>query len=279
MRRTAAALAVTLAASVALGGPLAMTSQAESTPTLHCATAAPPPACALLDDLAAALEPASPILGPALAPLTVPAAGFAARSDQSAGVPVAEVLTTAQALLAALDALPAPVAGLLGPAGLDSLTTPLEGLVAELTAPVSGGQQSAGTSKATPAKTSAAPAAPRSTSARTSTTSTSGSSKPSAPAPTSSAKVPDVPVGDPLILAPLAMPDFEVANPALPVPAAPAPASAEVAQVAAEQAALDALGDSAAGAELAVVVALSILLLVGAGLAKVHQDRHVIPES
>jgi len=270
MRRTAAGFAVTLLAAVAIGGPLASGGHA-ATDTLRCATATPPSACALLDDLAAQVAPIATVLGAPLASLTGPAQELASRSDQPAGVPTAEVATISEALLGALGTLPGPVQVLVGQAKLTELTATLEALVDELTAPA-GGQQAAETSQPTPA-TATTPAA-SSASPRTSdatsfggVASTSGSS--SSP---SSAGVPDVPVGDPLTLAPLALPDFGFSQTMEPVAAPANEAELALAE------AVDALPDQGRGAELAVVVVLSLLLIGAAGIAQLQQDRHTIPD-
>lgn len=282
MRRTAAGTAATFFAALAIGGPLAGAGAA-ATPTLHCAVSSPPAACELLDDLAAQLAPVAPILGADLADLVGPAQGFAARSDSSSGVPTSEVTSVSAALLDELQALPAPIEGLLGAAVLGELTGTLEDLVGELSAPATE-KEAAGTSKPTPAKTapSSAPStatrsggttsfgASASTGGSAGTSSTGGSS--SAP---SSAAVPDVPVGDPLLLAPLALPDFGFSQTAEPVEVAdlsPAPAEVALAD------AVDAMTGGGPGAELAVVVVLSLLLVAGAGVAQLQAPRHTIPE-
>lgn len=281
MRRTAAGLATALLAALALCGPLAGTGQAGPA-ALRCATPAPPEACALLDDLAAQLAPVSSLLGPALAPLTGPAAGFAARSDQPAGVPTGEVTLVSKGLLQQLALVPDPVEALVGPTQLGALTNTLEALVAELAAPVAGGgqQSAAGSSTPTPARASA-PAA--SSGSRSGSTSIGGSSvapvAPSTGSSTSGAKVPEVPVGSPLALGPLAMPEFTFDPSAEPigideVAAAAAPTTAEDAQ----RALAESLPGKGPGAELAVVVGFSLLLLAGAGIAQVQANRHVIPD-
>jgi hypothetical protein len=277
MRRTAARTAATFLAALVIGGPLAGTAAA-GTATIRCAVASPPPACALLDDLAATLAPVAPILGTDLASLVGTAQGFPSRSDSASGVPVAEVASVSNALLDELRSLPASVSGLLGAAALGDLTGTLDALVGALAAP-SGGQTAAGTSNPTPANTapsSSAPAAPRSsgTSSFGGSASTGGTS--SSP---SSAAVPDVPVGDPLLLAPLALPDFGFSQTLEPVDVgdlSPAPA-ADAAEVALADA-VDAMAGGGRGAELAVVVVLSLLLIAGAGVAQLQAQRHTIPD-
>jgi hypothetical protein len=275
MRRTAAGTAATLFAALAIGGPLASAVSAAPT-TLRCAVAEPSAACELLDDLSAQLAPVAPILGTDLAPLVSPAQGFAARSDSSTGVPTDEVLRVSSELLDGLDALPGRVEALLGTAVLGDLTGTLEALVAELSQPVATDQEAAGTTKPTPAKT----AAPAPTTARSSDTTSFGAS---ASTPTngsgsapSGSEVPDVPVGDPLRLSPLGMPDFafEQSQPAGTADVAPALDEAEIALAEAA----DALSGDGRGAELGVVVALSLLLIAGAGVAHLQSQRHTIPE-
>ena len=277
MRRTTAATAA-LFAALAIGGPFVGTAAAAPT-TLRCAVASPAAACEHLDDLAAQLAPAAPILGADLAPLVAPAQGFAARSDRSGGVPTAEVLQVSTALRDELGGLPRPVQRLLGATVLGDLTDTLDALVAELTAPVAGGQSSAGTSKPTPAKT--APRASSSPASRSTGTSSFGSSAAtSSPGkPASSDAVPAVPVGDPLLLEPLALPDFGFDQAFEPVVEASvdAPAVDEPAQALAE--ALNAGAESQRGAELAVVVVLSLLLIAGAGIAHLQAQRHTIPDA
>ena len=134
MRRTAAGIAVILLAAVALTGPLASVGQAGPA-TLQCATGTPPPACALLDKLAAQLTPVASILAP-LNDVVGTAQGLAARSDQPGGVPVATVLSTSKSLSQQLSILPDGVEALLGQARLDGLTTTLTKLIAETSAPV-----------------------------------------------------------------------------------------------------------------------------------------------
>jgi hypothetical protein len=287
MRRTAAGIATLLLAAVAISGPLASVGQAGPA-TLKCGAGSPPAACALLDKLSAQLKPTAPLLGVGLADLTGPAQGFAARSDQPAGVPVAEVLTVATSLSKALGVLPGGVEALVGQTKLDGLNTTLTQLIGELSAPVApvtGGQQSAGTSKPTPAKVSPSTPSSSSTSSapRTSSSSTLGgsASTPSSSAAPSSATVPNVPVGDPLSLAPLGMPDFGFSQTFQPVteplvtPAALTPAAVQDAALA------DAVGSLPhhnRRTELAVVVVLSLLLIAGAGIAQLQQNRHVIPD-
>jgi hypothetical protein len=275
MRRTAAATAASLFAALAIGGPLAGTGAGAST-TLSCAVASPPAACAHLDDLAAQLKPIAPILGTDLASLVTPAQGFAARSDAPGGVPTAEVVQVSSGLLDGLAALPDPVEALLGAVVLDELTGTLEALVHELSAPVTGEQQPAGASKPTPAKT--APAASSSAGPRSSDTSSFGGSASTSGSggTTSSAAVPDVPVGDPLLLAPLALPDFGFSPTFEPVEVADLAPAVDEAEVALAEAA-DALSDQGSGAELAVVVVLSLLLIAGAGVAHLQAQRHTIP--
>jgi len=275
MRRTAAGIAVSLLAALALGAPAASARPAGPA-TLRCGTPAPPEACELLDDLAAQLGPVNGLLGPVLAPLTGPALGFSGRSDQPAGVPTADVVRVSEDLLEQLDLLPGAVQGLLGPTQLGALTATLQSLVDELTAAATGEQESAGGSKPTTAKTTtpAGPsAAPRSgsTSGLGASTSTSRS-----PSPTSSATVPDVPVGDPLILAPLGLPDFGISQTFEPVMEPIASEATRAAQEAAYAEAVDALPQQSRKAELAVVIVLSLLLIVGAGIAHLQQERHTI---
>jgi hypothetical protein len=277
MRRTAAATAASLLAALALAGPLASTAGAAPA-TLQCASSAPPPACALLDDLAAQLEPVSPLLGAALAPLTVQALSFASVSDQPAGVPTAAVVQVSRDLLAQLGALPEPVAAVVGAAGLDALTDTLRALVAELTAPVTGDEQqsTSGGSPATPAARSgsSSPLAPSDATSGGDSGSAGTTSSGSAP---SGAAVPDVPVGDPLTLGPLALPDFGF-DPAF-EPALSSGPSAEAVQQAAFDEALEELTPSESRAtELAVVAVLSLLLLAGAGVAQLQANRHQIPD-
>ena len=81
MRRTVAGIAVILLSAVALTGPLASAGQAGPA-TLQCATGTPPPACALLDKLAAQLKPVATILAP-LSDAVGTAQGLAARSDSA----------------------------------------------------------------------------------------------------------------------------------------------------------------------------------------------------
>ncbi len=281
MRRTAAATAATLFAALAIGGPFAGTGAAASA-TLHCAVASPPPACALLDDLAAQLAPVAPILGADLASLVTPAQGFAARSDSSSGVPTAEVLQVSTALRNQLGSLPGAIEALLGGTALGQLTGTLNALVGELTAPATGEQSTAGTSKPTPAKTAPATSspAPRATSGSSSFGgSVSMGSTSSGGAAPSSAAVPDVPVGDPLTLAPLALPDFGFTETFEPVEVAvSSPAPEDPGEVLAEAA--SALSGEGRKTELAVVAGLSILLLAGAGVAQLQaqSQRRVIPD-
>lgn len=278
MRRLAAGITATFVAVVVVAGPLASTGQAAPT-ALRCATATPAPACALLDQLTAQLAPVAGLLPAPLAGLVTPAQGFAARADQPAGVPTAEVVQVSQGLLAQLAGLPDPVKGLLGPTALGAITGTLSALVDELTAPVTGGQAAAGASKPTPAKTAppAKPApAPRATEAPTLGGSVAGPSAGGAP---SSASVPDVPVGQPLALAPLGMPDFRLSETMAPVAVnevAPAAAPITDADVALADA-VSSLPDRGRGVELAVLVILSLLLIAGAGIAQVQQNRHTIP--
>jgi hypothetical protein len=280
MRYTAAGIAAPLLAALAIGGPFASAGRAAPA-SVQCATASPPAACALLDDLAAQLGPVAPLLGDPLAVLTSSAQGFAARSDQPAGVPSAEVVQVSAALRDQLAALPQPVEALVGATVLGGLTDTLDALVAQLGAPATG-EQGSGTTSPTPANV--APTAPSSSSgSRTSASSSggsvsTGSSSSSSPSSTSSASVPDVPVGDPLTLAPLALPDFgfdPAFTPAAVDVAAPTPAAAEAA---AYEEMMDALPDQGHGPELAVVVVLSLLLLAGAGVAQVQANRHQIPD-
>lgn len=274
MRRTTAATA-TLFAALAIAGPFTG-SAAAGTATLHCAVASPPAACEHLEDLAGQLAPISGILGPDLAHLVTPAQGFAARSDQAAGVPIAEVVQVSTALDDQLGDLPRSVESLLGAALLGDLTGTLDALVAELTAPVTGSPSGAGTSKPTPAKT--APSTSSASSARSSDTSsfgasgaTSGSSGQSA----SSDAIPEVPVGDPLLLAPLALPDFGFDQSFAPAVEASIEGSAVESEVLAD--AVEAMSGDGRGAELAVVVVLSLLLIAGAGVAHLQAQRHTIP--
>ena len=281
MRRTAAGIATILLAAVAISGPLASVGQAGPA-TLQCGTGTPPAACGLLDQLAAQLTPVAPLLGAPLADLTASAQGFAARSDQPAGVPVAEVVTVSEALKEQLSVLPAGVEVLLGQARLTDLTSTLTALVASLSAPATGGEQAASTSEPTPAKTStgssATPAAPRSTSSGSLGGSASTASSSTSP---SSATVPDVPVGDPLTLAPLGMPDFGFDQTFQPV-TEPLVTDASLSPAAAQEAALAdavaALPHHDRRTELGVVVVLSLLLIAGAGIAQLQQTRHVIPD-
>jgi hypothetical protein len=270
MRRTIAGTALSLLAALAIGGPMAMAGHAGPA-TLQCA-GPDTPECALLDDLAAQLGPVAPLLGTALAPLTGDAQALAARSEQPAGVPTAEVVEVSEALLSQLGALPAPVQTLIGGTQLGALTETLQALVAELTAPVTGPpQQSAGGSTATPATTASSASAPvGSPRATESSRAVGGSAAPGGS--TSSAAVPSVPVGDPLALAPLSLPDFGF-DPSF----APA-ADVDVATPsdALEATAAGALGGGGRGAELAVVAVLSALLLAGAGVAQLQANRHRI---
>jgi len=282
MRRTAAGIAVILLSAVAISGPMASTGQAGPA-TLTCATSAPPAACALLDKLATQLKPVSPLLGVGLADLTGPAQGFAARSDQPAGVPVAEVVTVSKALNQALSVLPPGVEVLLGQTQLNALSSTLTKLVAELSAPLTGGQQTAATSKPTPAKvspsTSSSSSAPRSSSSSTLGGSASAPASSSSP---SSATVPNVPVGDPLSLAPLGMPDFGFSQTFQPVTeplVTDASLSPEAVHDAALADAVASLPHHNGRTELGVVVVLSLLLIAGAGIAQLQQSRqHVIPD-
>ena len=99
MRRTTAGIAVSLLAALAIGGPLGVERATPLPPRCSARPATPPAACALLDDLAGQLGPIAPLLGAPLAPLTGSAQGLAARSDQPAGVPTAEVVEVSEALL------------------------------------------------------------------------------------------------------------------------------------------------------------------------------------
>ncbi len=274
MRRTAAGIAVSLLAALAIGGPLAGTGGAAAT-TLRCgAGTTTPEACSLLDDLAAQLASVSPLLGDGLAPLTSSAQGLAARSDGPDGVPTADVTSVSTALLGQLGQLPRSVQVLLGATKLGDLTSTLEALVAELAAPAAGGQKATGTAKPTPAATSGAtPATTRATevSSLGGSASTGRSS-----AETSTAAVPDVPVGDPLTLAPLALPDFGFNESFTPVEVAEVAPATDVDAALAQAA--DALPNSGSGAELAVVVVLSLLLMAGAGIAQLQQNRRTIPD-
>ena len=283
MRRIAAGIATVLLAAVAISGPLASTGQAGPA-ALQCATGTPPAACALLDQLAAQLQPVASLLGVPLADLTGPALGFAARSDQPAGVPVAEVLTVSESLNQALSVLPDSVGVLLGQARLDGLSSTLTGLVAALSAPAPSGQESAGTSEPTPAKVSPATSYSSSTSApRTSSSSSLGgsASAPASSSSTSSAAVPNVPVGDPLTLAPLGMPEFGFSQTFEPL-TEPLVTDASLSPESIEEAALAesiaSLPKHDGRTELGVVVVLSLILIAGAGLAQVQQNRHVIPD-
>jgi hypothetical protein len=273
MRRTAAGIAVTLLAALAIGGPLAATSHAGPA-TLHCTSAATAPAaCGLLDDLAAQLASVAPLLPEALAPLATSAQGFAARSEGPAGVPTAEVTSVSTALLEQLGQLPRTVQGLVGATKLGALTDTLQALVDEL-ATVSGDQKAAETSKPTPATTSKATAAsPRATEGSTfgGSASTGGSSS-----GTSSAGVPDVPVGDPLTLSPLRLPDFGFRQATEPVVVADLAPAVDAAAIPAN--AFDTLPENGRGTELAVVLLLSFLLMAGAGIAQAQQSRHTIPD-
>jgi hypothetical protein len=273
MRRTTAATA-TFFAALAIGGPFTGTAAAGPA-TLHCAVASPPAACEHLDDLAGQLAPISGVLGPDLAELVTPAQGFAARSDQAAGVPIAEVVRVSTALNDRLGDLPRSVESLLGAALLGDLTGTLDALVADLTAPVSGSPSGAGTSEPTPAKT--APSTSSSSSARSSDTSSFGASGATGGGTGQAASgdaIPDVPVGDPLLLAPLAMPDFGFDQSFAPA----VEASIDAAAVESEMAdAVEAMSGGARGAELAVVVVLSLLLIAGAGVAHLQAQRHTIP--
>ncbi len=274
MRRRTAATAA-LFAALAIGGPLAGTAAAGPT-TLRCAVAAPPAACAHLDDLAAGLAPVAPLLGSDLTALVAPAQGFAARSDQPAGVPTAEVVGVSAALRDQLGSLPPAVQGLVGATVLGDLTGTLDALIAELTAPGTPTQSASGTSKPTPAKTAPSTSAPAARSTDTSSFGSSASTSPASPAPSSDA-VPDVPVGDPLTLAPLGLPDFgfdQTFEPAV-------EASIESPALERSEAlkdAVDAMAGGGRGAELAVVVVLSLLLIAGAGVAHLQAQRHTIPD-
>ncbi|MFL6205380.1 MAG: hypothetical protein ACJ739_08500 [Acidimicrobiales bacterium] len=274
MRRTIAGTAAVLLTSLVIGGPLASPGGAASA-TLHCAGGSAPSECALLDDLAAQLGPIAPLLGSA-APSATPAADLAARSDSPAGVPTAEVVGVSTSLLAQLGGLPAPVQALVGAPGLRALTGTLQGLVDGLAAPVgTGGQQSSSSSGATAARTSRPSVAVPTGGARS--MEASGAQAPAAPGgATSNDKVPAVPVGDPLALAPLALPEFGF-DPAF----APAPSVEVAPAAAAEEAKLAAVTDELGGnrwAELAVVAALSILLLAAAGVAQLQANRHQIAD-
>jgi hypothetical protein len=270
-RRLIAGTAVSLLAVLAIGGPMASAGRAGPS-TLQCGAASPPPACALLDQLATQLGPIAPLLGAVLAPVTGEAQGLAGLSDQPAGVPTAQVLGVAQTLSDQLGALPEPLRTLVGTAQLAQVTDTLDALIATLTAPVAP-QESASGSTATPAKT-----APASSAAPVGGTRSSGATSfggaPAAGGAPSSATVPDVPVGDPLALAPLALPDFGF-DPAfspsegidLVVPSVETTRAAVAEQLG---------GNDGPGAELAVVAALSILLLAGAGIAQLQANRNQI---
>ena len=282
MRRTAAGIAVILLAAVALTGPLASVGQAGPA-TLQCATGTPPPACALLDKLAAQLAPVASILVP-VADAVGTAQGLAARSDQPGGVPVADVVTASKALSQQLSILPDGVEALLGQARLDGLTTTLTKLIAETSAPVTD-QQAAQTSQPTPAQTSPTTYSSSSgaTAPRSGSTPTLGGSTSSASSSPSSAAVPAVPVGDPLTLAPLGMPDFgfnqtfePVAEPTI---AADVALSSDAVEAASMADAIDSLPDHSRRTELVVVAVLSLLLVAAAGIAQFQQSRqHVIPD-
>lgn len=277
MRRTIAGTTASLLAALAIGGPLAPVGHTAPA-TLQCASSAPPAECALLDDLAGQLGPIAPLLGTVLAPLTGQAQGLAARSDQPAGVPTAEVVDVSGALLEELGTLPAPVKTLVGATRLGEVTDTLQAIVDGLTAPVAPApQQSAGGSAATPAKT--APSSSASTSSggtRANGTSGLGSSAATGGS-TSSASVPDVPVGDPLSLAPLALPDFGF-DPSF-APAATIDVAAPSAEALEAAAVTDAIEHGASrAAELAVVAVLSVLLLLGAAVAQLQANRHQIPD-
>ena len=283
MRRTVAGIAVILLSAVALTGPLASAGQAGPA-TLQCATGTPPPACALLDKLAAQLKPVATILAP-LSDAVGTAQGLAARSDSPGGVPVADVVSASKALSQQLSVLPNSVEALLGEARLDGLTTTLTKLIAEASAPVGSEQQAAQTSQPTPAQTpttyksSSSSSAPRATSAPTLGGSSSAASSSSSP---SSASVPDVPVGDPLSLAPLGMPDFGFSQTFEPVTeplAADVALSADTFEEVAMADAIDSLPNRSHRIELVVVAVLSLLLVAGAGIAQFQQSRqHVIPD-
>jgi hypothetical protein len=272
MRRIAAGTAVTLLSMVTIAGPLATVGHAGSS-SLRCAVPAPPAACSLLDDLAAQLAPIAPLVAPA-APSVAAAQGLAARSDQSGGVPTAEVVQVSQALLGQLAALPASVETLVGATRLGAVTGTLQSLVGQLTAPAP--QQSSGGSAATPARSSGTSGLGTVSSGRSDTSSFGGSASTSASSSSSSpssASVPDVPAGDPLTLSPLALPDFGFDQSFEPAVVAPAAASTEDVALAE---AIDELSDESRAPELVVVAVLSLLLLGGAGVAQLQANRRQI---
>jgi hypothetical protein len=273
MRRTTAATAAVFAA-LAIGGPFVGAAAAGSA-TLHCAVASPPAACEHLEDLAHQLDPVAPIVGGELAELVTQAQGFAARSDQPAGVPIAEVVQVSTALSDQLGSLPSSIEALLGVARLGDLTGTLDALAAELMAPVFPSPSGAGTSAPTPAET--APSTSSSSAVRSSDTSSFGASAAtsSSGGSASSDAVPEVPVGDPLLLAPLALPDFGFDQGFAPAVEASIDDAAVDPEVLGD--AVDAMSGDARGAELAVVVVLSLLLIAGAGVAHLQAQRHTIP--
>ncbi len=284
MRRSAAALAATVLATLAVAGPLAATSHSAPA-TIQCGAGATSPECVLLDDLAAQLQPLAPVLslaGPTLSQLLPGVIGLAGQSDTAAGVPTADVAAQVDALLTQLGVLPEPVRDLLAAAQLDGLTTTLEALLAEVTAPVVG-TKPAQTSKPTPAKTAKpAPASGPATATGSGAPTLGGSL--SAPdgsgSPTVSPSIPDVPMGDSLTLGPLALPDFGFSST---IGAdegddelAAAPTEADAVPLELEQAA--ALPGDGNGTQVGVVVVLSLLLCGGAFAAQVRENRHTIPD-
>lgn len=285
MRRPAAALVATVLASVALAGPLASLAPAAPSSSLRCAGAATSPACPLLDQLATDLAPLQPVLalaGPATAQLAPSVEALATRADQPGGVPSAEALGQAQALLDQLSVLPTPVRDLLAVGQLDGLVAALEGLVSELAAPVTGEQSAAEAGSPSPAATggstsgAAGPASPASPSSQGLP---SGADHGGAAVGTSSPAIPDVPVGDSLTFAPLALPDFGFSPSVGLDPVVPDTVIEDV-QQAIDAAALDPFAPGG-GTNVGLVIVVSLLLLGAAWAAQAHQAgqaRHTIPD-
>lgn len=287
MRRPAVTVSATLLTSAVLVGSLiAPTSvaRAQDDPVeqIACGTVGPP-ICDVVRQVSALLSPLGPVLdlaGPALGDLGRSVDVLTAILEGGPDLPAQDLAEAAGAVLVELDKLTGPVLDLLKGAGVDPGL--LESGLTQLQALALDAVEQAAPSEPVPAEPapSHAPSRPSTTAASASGPASFGTDtgpiSGSSVAPGPARDLPEVPVGSTLSLAPLSLPDFRFEAPAaatdLALPDPITDAADHLIQPAAGV--IDAAGED--GKALAVVMAVSTLLLA-AGLLLDQQRRARVP--